>query len=93
MSKIYTITVSDEVEAALQKVAAKKMITTQKLIETQLAYYIGCNLYNEFPPSHPVSIPGLSIKERLEVNAEVALKGRDAGFTKADALIAARTSI
>ena len=65
----HTITVSDEVEKALQKKAQHDGITAQKLIEQQLNYYIGCALYDDFDPNVPINTPGLSIPEKLEVYA------------------------
>lgn len=70
MSKDYTITVSDEVELALQKKASYDGITTQALIEAQLDYYMACALHEHLDPNHPINTPGLSIKDRLEVYAE-----------------------
>ena len=90
MSKNYTITVSDEVEAALQKKAAYDGITAKALIQNQLEYYIGCALYADFDPNAPVNTPGLSIKERLEVYAEGVNKGEAAARTKVTSILASR---
>ncbi len=83
----YTITVSDEVEAALQKKAASDGITTQKLVEYQVDYYMACALHDHLDPNHPVNTPGLSIKNRLEVFAEGVNKGEAAARTKVTLLL------
>jgi len=77
MSKKYTITVTDEVEAALQKVAAKDGITTQEVVEHQLNYYIGCALYENIESEVPLNTPGLGPKERTEAYAIAVNKGID----------------
>ncbi len=90
MSKEYTITVSDEVEKALQKKAAYDHITTDELLQHQLEYYIGCALYDSFDPNAPINTPGLSITERLEVYAEGVNKGEDAARVEVTRILAAR---
>ena len=86
----YTITVTDEVDAALKKKAAIDKITAQELIETQLDYYIGCSLYDSFVTNHPVQAPGLSIKNRLEVYAAGVNGGIEAAWSKVDEIKGAR---
>ena len=90
MSTAHTITVSDEVEAALQKKATYDGITVKALIQTQLEYYIGCALYADFDPNALVNCPGLSIKERLEVYAEGVNKDEAAARAKVTEILASR---
>ncbi len=82
MPKNYTITVSDEVEAALKKKAESDNITTQEFIENQLDYYIACALHKQFDPNVPINTPGLSIQERLEVYATGVNDGEAAARAK-----------
>ena len=93
MPKDYTITVSDEVEAALQKVALVGNITSQAVIEAQLDYYIACSLYDHFRPNSPINTSELSISERLEVYAVMVNSSEQAARDTADALITARDTI
>lgn len=90
MSKEYTITVSDEVESALQKKATYDNINTQSLIENQLYYYIACALYDSFPKIHPVNTPGLSIQERLEVYSVGVNGGEQAARDKINEILLSR---
>ena len=87
MPKNYTITVSDEVEKALQSKATYDGITTQALIESQLDYYIACALHDSFDPNTPINTPGLSIKDRLEVYAIGTNSGENAARTKVTELL------
>jgi len=82
MPNNHTITVSDEVEAALQKKAAADGITVIELLQKQLDYYVGCALYDHFAPNTPINTPGLSIKDRLEVHATGVNSGEDAARAK-----------
>ena len=82
MSKDYTITVSDEVEKALQKKATYDGITSDELLQNQLDYYVACALYNDFDPNSPINTPNLSIKGRLEVFAIYTNNGIEAGRIK-----------
>ncbi len=90
MSKDHIITVSDDVEAALQKKATKDGITADELLQNQLEYYIGCALYADFDPNAPINCPGLSITERLEVYAEGVNKDEAAARAKVTEILAAR---
>lgn len=87
MPKNYTITVSDEVEKALQKKATYDGITTQELLQGQLEYYISCALYDDFDPNVPINTPGLSIQDRLEVYAVGVNDGEAAARTKVTAIL------
>ena len=86
----YTITLSDEVDAAIIKKAAYDGITPDELIQGQMEYYIGCALYADFDPNAPVNTPGLSIRERLEVYAEGVNNDEAAARAKVTAILAAR---
>ena len=86
----YIITVSEEVEKALQKKASVDGITAQELIKKQLDYYIACALYDHFKPSAPVNTPGLTIKERLEVYAVGVNSGEQAARDKVSDILSNR---
>ncbi len=90
MPNNYTIIVSDEVDSAIKKKAARDNITPDALIQTQLEYYIGCALYRDFDPNSPVNCPGLTITERLEVYAEGENKDEAAARVKVTSILAAR---
>jgi len=86
----YTIEVTDEVEAALRKKADTDGITTQKLVEQQMDYYIACSLHDHMNPSAPVNTPGLSIKERLQVYAVGVNEGEQAARDLAASILTSR---
>jgi hypothetical protein len=92
MSKEYTIIVSDEVEAALQKRAVAKETDTQSLVDEQMKYYIGCSLYDFFDPNAPINTPRLSIEERLEVYAVGVNDGEEAARAKVTDILDARSA-
>jgi len=86
----HILTLDNEEETALAKAATDAKVTVDKFLAEKIKYYIACDLFDRFPPSHPLNIPGLSIGERLKINAAVVNGDRDAGFLKADELIATR---
>ncbi len=90
MSKDYTHTVSDLVEAALQKKATQDGITTQELLDNQIDYYVACALYDSFPTASPVNAPDCTIQERQEVFAELVVNGEHAARTMVDEIRAAK---
>ena len=90
MSKNYSVTVSDEVEAALQKKATKDRITVIQLIQNQVEYYLACALFNDLDSNNPINTPLLSIKERLEVMAICTNQGINAGRDKVTEILSSR---
>ena len=75
MSKNHTITVSDEVEAALQQKSLKDGITVIELLNRQVLYYLACALYDDLDQNDPINTPRLSIVQRLEVIAVATTQG------------------
>ena len=86
----YTLTITDEVNAALEKKAAMDDITPQELLQSQVEYYLGCALYDCMGLNHPINTPGLSIAERLEVYAIGVNEGEKAAHDKVDEILASR---
>ena len=86
----YIITVSEEVEKALQKKASVDGITAQELIKKQLDYYIACALYDHFDPNVQINTPNLSIKERLEIYAVGVNSGEKAARDKVNMILSLR---
>lgn len=90
MATEYTITVSDEVEEALQAAAAHDSITVQELVEQQLTYYIACALYRFMNPTRPFNTPNLSIQERIEAYAIYINDGEEAAQQYVDGVLSSR---
>lgn len=82
MTKKYTITVTDEVNAALKKKATEDGITPKELLQGQLEYYVACALYDHFDPNTPINTPGLTIHDRLTVHAVGVEQGENAARAK-----------
>jgi len=77
----HIITTTDEVEAALVKVAVSEGKSVDEVVQEKLSYYIACQLYDYMSPIIPFNTPGLSIQKRLEAYATYVNKGRDAAVT------------
>lgn len=80
----YTITVTDEVDAAIKKVAAKDRITAQEVIEKQLLYYVGCALYDFMELTVPLNTPELGPADRAEAYGIAINQGDAAARTFID---------
>lgn len=86
----YTITVTDEVSAALAIRAAHDGIMVDELVQNQLTYYIACSLHDFMSPTVPVNTPGLSIAERAQVYAVGVNNGEESARQKVKDLINAK---